>query len=1064
MTCADLRPTLCLSLCLACAALDSAACRAADSVRSQAVVNLTFDEAAGDARDSAEAGTQKDAGKLIGGPQRVESPFWGQQGRRAMLFEAPRNQLVQVADGPDVDRPEAVSLSFFFLNLQNPDDEAARGIVAKRTDKDRPSANYGINFVAKRDMLQVYVNDGGGFRVATYSGKNTIGSRRRVFLTATYEIGDAPDADSDGDRDDVRIRLFVNGLEARPTRVDRGTIIGSDAWLTDVKPDGLLNDVPLTLGSTNADIEHTSCLIDEFSLFAKALTPDEAAKLFTEVAGPNAAELARKELEQEAGSPQPQITAVSPRGLQAGTTTRITVAGQNLDPQPRVDLPIEGIRQTVLNGSNAGRLLVDVTVPADAPPGFYPLRVVTETGLTASVPVAVDRLPQRQAAESSAEKPSELPAAFSGTVSGEQQVRVYFAGKKGERVVADVEARRLGTQLDPVLEIKTERGTPLAITWGKVQLRGDARAELSLPADGLYFAELHDLEYRAPGQSPFRLKLGDLKLIDAWFPAGAASGDQTALEPVGTGLPAGMKVTAAAGAKVAATSELVPVPETFGSTGPAPVLRWSEAVEVIEAASDAGQLQAVDAAFAGDKSLPVVINGRISQPGEQDRYVLNVTPGQKLSLALDGRSIDSPLDGELSVLTHPQGSVQVVQEDRPGSRDPAFDYTVPANAKQIQVAVRDLHGRGGSHFVYRLRIAPAGRPDFDLNVLTPRVVIPHDGSALLEVQVNRSGYDGPIHLRLLGDDEMSLAPEEISAGRAGKIFVTLNRKGTGERGIRRLRLVGESAGIEPAIRRAATVSAGPGETAVPGFEDLLAAAVTQPVGLAIDLAELPPALFKGANAEIRVNVAGHDSASGQPVRLTLITTEVPRPVDPKDPKKGNKPLVRSLPGQFVSAADSGWMKLAVPFDVAQSEIEMAVRAELVTHPFSRNVVGTVYSRPVRLPLRPAASVDPNPKSLTLTIGATTPVRGTIRRTPGFTGSIDVSLGGLPKGYSAPKVTVPAEAGEFELPVTVPKPEHPTTLAKVQLSVRATDGEMIQPDRTIQLKVVPPTGPVKAPRP
>src|SRR6266446_3173519 len=70
-------------------------------VRSQAVVNLSFDEASGDALDSATAGATKDNGALQNGILRVRSPFWGQSGRQAVVLDAAARQFVQVADTPD---------------------------------------------------------------------------------------------------------------------------------------------------------------------------------------------------------------------------------------------------------------------------------------------------------------------------------------------------------------------------------------------------------------------------------------------------------------------------------------------------------------------------------------------------------------------------------------------------------------------------------------------------------------------------------------------------------------------------------------------------------------------------------------------------------------------------------------------------------------------------------------------------------------------------------------------------------------------------------------------------
>ncbi|MCH7989037.1 MAG: hypothetical protein IID46_07780, partial [Planctomycetes bacterium] len=698
------------------------------------------------------------------------------------------------------------------------------------------------------------------------------------------------------------------------------------------------------------------------------------------------------------------------------------------------------------------------TLPLGTKTGYYPFRVKTDEGISNAIPIAIDHLPQRSASETSLENPANLPAAFSGTLSGSQQSRVYFRGKAGERVVADVEARRLGARMEPVLEIKTERGTPLLIEWGQVPLKGDARAIVVLPSDGLYFVELHDLAYKAPGRNPYRLKIGDLTLIDTWFPSVAVPGTVVTVEPVGVGFPSGTKVAADLFDVSSALAARIPLPGELNSTGPTPALLLRNGVEIVETPQTGKQLQTIDVTFSANQNGPVVVNGRIEIKGERDRYVLNVTPGQKLKLSVLARSINSPLDAELSLLSHPQGAVLAIREDRPGSRDPVLDYTVPANVRHIQVAIRDLHGRGGSHFLYRLQVAPTVRTDFRLTVMTPQLNLPKNGRVILRAQLTRSGYNGPIRLSLLGNPSLSISPTEIPAGGGNrKVLIALTHQGGSDTGrLKNLKLVAESVGITPSIRRIATVSPGRGRVAVDGFRDLLPMAIVKQVRLSLDLEKLPPALFKGVNTEAAISVTEWDDESRRNVRLTLLSTETPRLIDPKNRNGGNKPLVRAIPNQVVDTkANHVQLKLAVPLDVAEREIGFVVRADVIPHPYSNQVLESVYSEPFRLPVRIAATLTLDPKTLNLVPGQSNKVRGTLNRTAGFKGSVDVVLTGLPKGYSSPRVSVPAGQKQFELTVTLPETTKPAALQKITLAVSSTGGGPILPNQPVALKVVAP---------
>lgn len=1028
----------------------------AEDVRSQAVVNLTFDEVSGDAYDSAALGVQKDNGRPVNGASRVESPFWGQRGKQAMRVDAGGKQFVELADSPDLDRPDGLSFSLFYLSLHDLNDGATHGIIAKRNTGDNAITNYGINYNPKGNKLQVYVNRGNGYRIAAYDVRDTVGSRERTFLTATFEPGDAPAPDEDSDRDDLLIRLFVNGKLVTPASATKGAVVGSDAWLTDVDLKATLNDVPLTLGSTNAEAEFTSAVIDEFSLFDHALSPVEAAMLFVEVGGPDVVQLAAREGQARPQPPGPALATTSLHGLRIGATTRLTIRGRHLGDGATVVLPIDGLEQSAAEGSNRNQLVVDLTLPPDAAPGIYPLRVHTAAGISNAAALAVDTLPQLSATDTSPEKPADLPAAFSGMVSGSEQPRVFFHGTAGQRIVAEVETRRLGSTVDPVLEIKTAEGTPILIEWGKVFLQGDARAELLLPQDGLYFVELHDLEYKAPNRSPYRLRIGDLTTADLYFPPAVAPDQQTLLKPVGVGLPSAAAIRAQAEPAAGQTATLLHLPPELGLLGPAPALDLSDSVEVLEQPATGDELQTIDARFAQHKHVPITINGRIAAPGEEDRYLLQVTPGEKLNLSVAARSINSPLDGQLLVRKHPEGDVLASSDDRSGTLDPGLEYTVPEGVEQVVAAVRDLNEIGGPHYLYRLKLVPAGQPDFSLTVDESRLDVPQAGSATVRLKVNRSGYGGVVKLRVLGDDSVSITPSELPAeGGNRELFVTLTQNGAGSKQPQRLRIVGESVDLDPPLRRSAEVPTSAKDVTPPAYQHELAAAVTSPAELSIKLPQLPEALLKGLESHIDVAV-DRKTDEEQAVRLTLMSTEPARPIDARDRRKGNKPLVRSLSEQFIGEwTDRGSLGIAVPLDVAQGNIDFVIRADVVPHAYSTTRLATVYTEPFRLPVRDAVGLTLDDPTFQLTGGRMNKVTGKLTRTAPFSGRVALSISGLPEGYLAPGVVVEEGQEQFELSVFVPLEEQAKDLPNVKLNIVAPGSGPILSARDLPLKVSAP---------
>lgn len=1000
---------------------------AQEAVRSRAVISYTFDEADGSVLDTATVGSGPDEGKLLQNPVRVASPFWNQTGKKALQLDAARQQSVEIADSPDCDAATAVSIGMFVVNLTDPGDNGYHGLFAKRgSDNGRMSTNYGINFQMQGDNLQVYIHDGTNFKVVSYSAKEALPFRRLVYLTATFEVTDATKQDDDTDADDMRIQLFVNGEPMTPKAAGNGFVEGKVGWIRDVAVPGLLNNLPLTLGRSEAAGEFMSAVFDEFVLIPAALNPAQAKTLFLETAGANVQELMA--LDKAVPPVVPVIASLSQPGLPAGQLTALVVNGADLGPQPAVVFPVPGVTFEVAEGSTPTRLALNVTVPVDTPCGLYPLWIRSDSGISKSVAVAIDRLPHVAAATSAPATPSTLPGAFYGMLSGGQQHRVYFQGVKGQRLVADVECKRLGSAANPVLEIRSPAGTPVEIGWGQSSLRGDARAEAVLPRDGLYSVELHDLTYNAPGQNPFRLKLGDLKLIDGTLPAAVSTG-AVEIQPVGTGFLPGTRVAAQVTAAPESRSVSLQIPADSGIAAAFPSLPLSHGVELVETP---GTQQTIDA--TSDK--PVAVSGVISARGERDRYVVQVPAGKPLKFRLQAEEVGSPLEGALSVLWHPQGNLLAQTGDQPTPGDVQLNFNVPGGMSQIQVEVRDLFGRGGPRHFYRLIVEPANRPTFNLMLNTPTVNLPADGSAVIEMQVTRAGYPGPIRLSIAGDTSVTVSPLEIAPQMQGKMLLRLVRSRAPDAGtMPLLRLVGESVGADPVIRQTAVLQTG---VVAPSFTDTMAVGTTAASGLAIDVQQLPTQLFRGAGPQLKITIKrqpGHPSAT-LPVRLTLESTEPIRRRDNNNPAAGNIPSVTAEPQVILSGVDEGTLTLAVPVEVAEPVIDFVVKAVAVPHAYSERVLATAYSQPFRAEIKTGIAPKVNEASLAVVGDTEHRITGDLQRTPEFTGPVEATLVGLPAGYTTQTQVIPGDKGQFEILVKAPAVTAATPVANVKLRFTA----------------------------
>ena len=171
-------------------------------------------------------------------------------------------------------------------------------------------------------------------------------------------------------------------------------------------------------------------------------------------------------------------------------------------------LPLKS--QQVKPDGNASRVAIEVVVDESAQAGIYALRLASASGISNPVLVGVDRLPQAQFAEETAS----LPLALSGALSGADVKGTRFSGVKGQRIIIDVEAQRLGAGFKPLLRLSDASGKQIAFGAPQPWLAGDARLQATLPADGKYLVEIHDRVYRAGAPGMFRLKIGELAIAD----------------------------------------------------------------------------------------------------------------------------------------------------------------------------------------------------------------------------------------------------------------------------------------------------------------------------------------------------------------------------------------------------------------------------------------------------------------------------------------------------------------------------------------------------------------------
>src|SRR5260370_33107425 len=130
-----------------------------------------------------------------------------------------------------------------------------------------------------------------------------------------------------------------------------------------------------------------------------------------------------------------------------------------------------------------------------------------------------------------------------GGLPGAERAACRVCRKGGRRRVFEVEARRCGSAIDPVLRIEDGNGKQLARSDDAPGANLDARIDFTFPREGNYYVEVHDARFSGQGQNFYRLKMGSYSYADGIFPLGGRRGEITEVTVFGSGVKAPAKTS-----------------------------------------------------------------------------------------------------------------------------------------------------------------------------------------------------------------------------------------------------------------------------------------------------------------------------------------------------------------------------------------------------------------------------------------------------------------------------------------------------------------------------------------
>lgn len=726
--------------------------------------------------------------------------------------------------------------------------------------------------------------------------------------------------------------------------------------------------------------------------------------------------------------PAPKLTAMSPEWIQRGTTIDVTLSGENLGgvtqiifngdtglsatntppvaPAPKPGVVIESTGGGISLAGPAApkrddkKLVLKVTATADASLSPRELRVIAPGGVSNPLNLNVGQWPEvakREPNTSLAEAQSvDLPAVISGVLNAGAQTNHYkFKAKKGEDFVFEVDAARRGLALDSSLSVLDAKGKELARNEDAIGL--DSLLFFTAPADGEFVVALRDFRFRGGGEYSYRLTAGPIPYVESLFPFGGARGKAVEVAVSGRNLDGTTRMTLDIAPKAPRSQEIrVKTPRGYSNLVPFNVSDLNEVMET-EPNNDAAKAQVV--------TVPLVINGRVGEAKDVDRFRFKSGSDQKLVCDIAANRFGSKLDA-LLILSDTNGAVLQQNDDAAGA-DARIEFDAKKDTEYL-LAIRDLTDRGGERYGYRLSIRPptaAAAAGFAGRFLPDALRVHRDGTTKVRCEITRAGgFDGPVRFFCEGLPSGVFAEPIVvpNAPSSGLMLITATKEAALGSYPIRIQASGVIAG------KTVTLPASPLNGDNPVRQAYLT--VLEGVPFTLDAVTLGVGAEQNQAGTIEVFAQRQEGFAGD---IKLVTEGFDAARDPISKNFDG--------GEGVIKANESVGKITLTPKLA-SEVgvrTVVVRGEAMTD--GRQVVTYTQPMPVAVTQYPLILSSTLPR-LSLTVlppgsesaagEAETKIR--VERRAGFGGDVELSLEGLPEGVKSEVPKIPSGVGEVSL--------------------------------------------------
>ncbi|MFP6762667.1 MAG: PPC domain-containing protein [Planctomycetaceae bacterium] len=391
----------------------------------------------------------------------------------------------------------------------------------------------------------------------------------------------------------------------------------------------------------------------------------------------------------------------------------------------------------------------DLTIDADAPLGPVYWRLNCAQGGTASRPFLIGDLPEYIETESNssielAERVT-LPVTLNGQIHGERDVDCFrFTAEAGQVISCEVIAGRIGSRLDPVIELLDSNGRTVEARLSHlgsdpvVVFRSDSTAE--------YILRISNVTFAGDPAHVYRINIRPEPFPRLMLPGGVHS------QAPG---PIDLQLFSLNGSRTMLETPFrfrLPEESTGQQTWTVHDSRMGPfCVSLDNHPAMVEQEPNADPTTAQVVRTPAVLYGQFESASDRDCFRFAAVQGAPLRIEASAWPPGTPALPVLAVI-RPDGKTAREVRSVLSADGIARIIWTPKKDEDVLLQLQDLRygARGGMEFSYRLLIAPDA-PDFSLEAATDSLIVTQGKSSKLKITARRNGgMDGAIQLTFDG--------------------------------------------------------------------------------------------------------------------------------------------------------------------------------------------------------------------------------------------------------------------------------------------------------------------------